>query len=1130
MATTLQSPGVSVSVIDESFYTPAAPGTVPLIFVASAANKQNSSGTGIAKGTTAANAGKVWTITSQRDLADTFGTPSFLTDQNGNPVHGGELNEYGLQAAYSLLGVSSQAYVVRADLDLGQLLPKISVPAGLPVSGTYWLDTGNTLFGINEWDATNKVFTTKTPLIIDDSNSSVDTTGLVPNQSFGTIGSYAVVATSDNQAAVYYKNKDNRWSIVGSNNEVNFGSSISSSTFVSTSWASSWPVVSSTGFSNVSTGSSLTINGTTVTLGSDVTPAGVALSINSQLPQFFVGAKVNSSGVLELYADARATSQAITISGVAVTSLGFTAASYNLPSLVMSPHTQIPTFGTMKSPTGSIYVKTTSPGKGASWVMKLYNGATNSFSTVSAPLYGTSEAAIKALDITGGANIAVGTLFVEGDYNHGTAAAGKPNLATFKVWRRSAVSPTTVTGANTAFSVSTAANSGTVVYKFAISESVAGSAVMQNTSTITVATVASHTGTDVTTVNASTVVAAINGSGFANVSAKVNSDGTISISHKLGGDFQLTEQSTVGAILTTLGFTGYNVTAKTGTANLYASGSYDSYTYRATNWKPLVFEAKSTVPYTDAADQTLWYDSNLEDIDIMVHNGDTWVGYQSASSPYYGLGLDPNGPIISSTAPAAVGGHSDGTDLVDGDIWVDVSDTELYGKSIYVWNGTTLKWVKQDPTDQISENGWIFDDARWATSGQATEAATIKELLVSDYLDPDAPDPALYPRGTRLWNLRRSGFNIKKYVKNYIDIQENNGQNVRYANDPMNGAEMTEEYNPHRWVSVSPNNADGSGTFGRFAQRSFVVKAFKSLIDTNQIIRDHDTLIFNLMACPGYPETVANMVTLNQDRGGTAFVIGDTPFRLQPNGTDLAAWGKNTNGAFDNGDDGAVTYDEFAGFFYPSGYTTDNLGNNIVVPPSHMMLRTMTVSDQIAYPWFAPSGIRRGLVKNVTSVGYLENGEFKTTALPQNLRDVLYQAKVNPIATLNGVGITNFGNLTRASAASALDRINVARLVSYVRRQLSVLSQPYLFEPNDATTRREIKAAAESLLSEIASLRGLYDFIVVCNEDNNTQARIDRNELWMDIAIEPVKAIEFIYIPLRLVSTGSIKAGTFKLA
>ena len=118
MAKTLTSPGVSVSVIDESFYTPAGAGTVPMIFVATAEDKANGSGSGTAQGTTAANAGKIWVITSQRDLTDTFGTPYFETDAEGNPVHGGEMNEYGLQAAYSALGVSSRAYVVRADVNL----------------------------------------------------------------------------------------------------------------------------------------------------------------------------------------------------------------------------------------------------------------------------------------------------------------------------------------------------------------------------------------------------------------------------------------------------------------------------------------------------------------------------------------------------------------------------------------------------------------------------------------------------------------------------------------------------------------------------------------------------------------------------------------------------------------------------------------------------------------------------------------------------------------------------------------------------------------------------------------------------------------------------------------------------
>ena len=97
----LVSPGVQVSVINESFYTPAEPGTVPVIFCATAQDKVNASGTGTAQGTLAQNAGRPFLMTSQRDLAETFGDPLFQVDANNNPINGSELNEYGLQTAYS---------------------------------------------------------------------------------------------------------------------------------------------------------------------------------------------------------------------------------------------------------------------------------------------------------------------------------------------------------------------------------------------------------------------------------------------------------------------------------------------------------------------------------------------------------------------------------------------------------------------------------------------------------------------------------------------------------------------------------------------------------------------------------------------------------------------------------------------------------------------------------------------------------------------------------------------------------------------------------------------------------------------------------------------------------------------
>jgi hypothetical protein len=379
-----------------------------------------------------------------------------------------------------------------------------------------------------------------------------------------------------------------------------------------------------------------------------------------------------------------------------------------------------------------------------------------------------------------------------------------------------------------------------------------------------------------------------------------------------------------------------------------------------------------------------------------------------------------------------------------------------------------------------------------------------------------------------LWNTRRSDGNVKRYEVNYVDQTKDN-ERYDSTNSPLGNAVVTAESmtgytEKNRWVTASPNNEDGSGTFLRKAQRAVVVAALKSAVDTSQEIRDEERRNFNLIAGPGYPELMSNLVNLNIDRGVTAFVIADTPLRLPSDATSLTNYGSNAELVVDNNDDGIVTYDEYLAVFYPSGFTTDLSGSNAVVPATHMMMKTIALSDNASYPWFAPAGTRRGGITNATSVGYIDGatGEFQTVALNEGQRDTLYDQKINPITFFNGVGLINFGQKTRARNASALDRINVARLTVYLRSQLNKLARPYIFEPNDKITRDEIKQACESLLLELVGLRALYDFAVVCDETNNTAARVDRNELWVDIAIEPVKAVEFIYIPLRVKNTGEI--------
>jgi hypothetical protein len=331
-------------------------------------------------------------------------------------------------------------------------------------------------------------------------------------------------------------------------------------------------------------------------------------------------------------------------------------------------------------------------------------------------------------------------------------------------------------------------------------------------------------------------------------------------------------------------------------------------------------------------------------------------------------------------------------------------------------------------------------------------------------------------------------------------------------------------YFEDRWVSVSGQDLNQVAHFGRRAQRAFVVGQLKVAINTNQRILDEDNIFFNLIACPGYPELIGDMVNLNNARNGTALVVGDTPLRLESNAQSLINYGTDFANTGIDGEAGLHTNSDHLAVYYPSGLTTDLSGANVVVPASHMMLRTIAISDQRSFQWFAPAGTRRGGITNASSVGFLRGGSFVPVSLNQGTRDQMAQVKINPITNIPGAGLVAFGQQTKTGVNSSLDRINVARLVSYLRRQLGIITKPFLFEPNDKQTRSEIKNVCESLMLDLVSLRGVYDFIVVCDETNNTPSVIASNELYVDIAVEPVKAVEFIYIPLRLKNVGDIKS------
>ena len=723
----------------------------------------------------------------------------------------------------------------------------------------------------------------------------------------------------------------------------------------------------------------------------------------------------------------------------------------------------------------------------------MFNTALDTFVEQNCPSYSGDNTANFALDPTGGGrNIPVGSTYAV--YNsRGYSTPTFPTMS-FDILERFALGALEVTG-------TTVVNTGTpftVGNQFGIGSTEPGTSAIG----ITVATIGG-TGT------VSDFINAVSAANVPNVSARVNSAGNIVIVDSSGGTVGLS--NVTGTPVNTAGFTTANprVRPAANIVNLLLLSGWVT--------APLfTYTASIVEPDQDPADGRLWYYSSVSDVDIMIQDNGTWQGYQNVTNDVRGFDLtltNASGPIIAASAPVTQNDTAE-SPLVLGDLWVDTSDLENYPK-LYRWElvSGVNQWVEVDTTDQVTENGILFADARWAPNGTTDpvsgEIPSIVSLLTSDYLDLDAVTPDLYPQGMLLFNTRRSGYNVKSFQSNYFNAQS-------YPDDTLPTQKNT-------WLTASGNRQDGAMWSGRLAQRQLIVQAMKSAIDTSIAAREEQNQ-FNIIAAPAYPELTLNMIALSNERNNTLFVVADTPMRLANDGNSLVDWATNNNGLGLITEDGNNATSNYAAAFYPSCLTTDLGGNTVVQPPSHMMVRTILRSDAVSYPWLAPAGTRRGVVDNAAAIGYIDaaTGEFQQIGVSQSVRDILYERNINPITFIPGIGIVNFGNKTTTTTTTALDRINVARLVAFLRGRLEEIGKLFLFEPNDEITRNEIANVCNSLMIDLVSKRAIYDYLVVCDTSNNTPARIDRNELWVDIAIEPVKAVEFIYIPLRIKNTGEI--------
>ena len=274
------------------------------------------------------------------------------------------------------------------------------------------------------------------------------------------------------------------------------------------------------------------------------------------------------------------------------------------------------------------------------------------------------------------------------------------------------------------------------------------------------------------------------------------------------------------------------------------------------------------------------------------------------------------------------------------------------------------------------------------------------------------------------------------------------------------------------------------------------------------LLANKDAYKYNLLTAPGliadstnYPlHTNAVNLLLNtvQDRGDSMTIL------------DLVGYGSNITPVTIN----SITYNtSYAAAYWPWVKTVDpNTGNQVWVPASVMIPGIYAFNDKIAAPWFAPAGINRGVLSNVIQAErYLTQGN----------RDTLYESNVNSIATFPNTGVVVFGQKTLQKKKSALDRVNVRRLLIELKNYISQIADSLVFEQNNLITRNNFLSQVNPYLSSIQQQQGLTDFRVIMDESNNTPNVVDNNQLVGQIYLQPTKTVEFIVLDFNILPTGA---------
>ena len=443
------------------------------------------------------------------------------------------------------------------------------------------------------------------------------------------------------------------------------------------------------------------------------------------------------------------------------------------------------------------------------------------------------------------------------------------------------------------------------------------------------------------------------------------------------------------------------------------------------------------------------------------------------------------------------------------------TSTELTGNALESGSADNLRW---EITNVDSGSGIFTVNIRQGNDRQADKV--ILESFRGVSLDPKRDDYIAKVIGNQVLSVGTDGND------SYVEISGEYPNKSKYVivkevlkttPDYLDGAgNFKPEFTSSlpKAQSGSFGDADGSIFFGG----SGGTKYYKDITATNSqglvagdytttlnLLKNKDQYAYNIISVPGlvygfatHKTTLDNLITTTTTRGDSILPI------------DIVTHGSTTDQAITQANNLNTNY---AAAYWPWLLVKEeDTGANVWCPASTIIPSVYVFNDNTSEAWFAPAGFTRGTMPNVVQ---------PEKTLPRSLRDNLYTAKINPIATFPGTGVVVYGQKTLQSLASALDRVNVRRLMIALKAFIGNVSQNLVFEPNTLQTRNSFLSIVNPYLESVQQNQGLYAFKVVMDDSNNGPDVIDRNELRGTIYLQPVKTAEFIVLDFNLLPTGA---------